>query len=50
MTVLVLVILAGLVLVGVAIDTLRRWADQVEHARYERERHSALMKELRQHD
>jgi hypothetical protein len=45
--VLTLVVLAGLVLAGVAVDLLRAWADGVEHARYERARHAALMREVR---
>jgi hypothetical protein len=45
--VLVLVVVAGLLLVGVAIDALRARADGVEHARYERARHAALMREVR---
>lgn len=46
---LVLIVLAGLLVLGVVVEHARRIVDEREHRRHERTSHAALMRELRNH-
>lgn len=49
MIVLVLIVLAGLLVLGVGIEQARRIADEHAQRRHERTSHAQLMRELRRH-